>query len=157
MICSFLCCSLFAPLAQPVPLSTPHLFTGLSSQGRPYPSSKTTRPTSLPLLSTLSTTPTSLAHIESCLSFLRSTIYSHSPLAAFGLGGSSATMSSGQAANDEIEGIIGGRDGIKELLERGEELRGAYEEEGHRRGEESDEEKGTDEEWEDGSDGLESE
>lgn len=55
-------------------------------------------------------------------------------------------MSSGQAANDEIEGVIGGRDGIKELLERAEEMRAAYDDGADAENDDEDG-RGTDEEW----------
>lgn len=88
------------------------------------------------------------------ISTLTTALRSHTPLASYGLVGSSAAprntiggggISAGQAANDEIEGVIGGLDGLKEVLERAEEMRAAYEDEESRHDE--DEGRGTDEEW----------
>lgn len=153
--------SLFTPLDQPVTASSAPIYDDLTSTGRPWPRSSSSHPTShrpksLPILSTLSTTPSSHTHIMHAIDTLTMALRSHTPLSSFGLVGSSSAprgavggISSGQAANDEIEGAIGGRDGIKELLERAEEMRSAYEEEGGGRGgeEEEDEGRGTDEEW----------
>lgn len=62
-----------------------------------------------------------------------------------------ANTSAGAAANEESEGRIGGRDGLKELKEKIEELRSAYSTDdaaGGQYGENEESGPGTDEEWE---------
>lgn len=90
------------------------------------------------------------------ISTLTTALRSHAPLASYGLVGSSAAprntiggggISAGQAANDEIEGVIGGRDGLKEVLETAEEMRAAYEDEDSKEEEDQEDGRGTDEEW----------
>ncbi|CAO1634430.1 unnamed protein product, partial [Sympodiomycopsis kandeliae] len=155
--------SLFTPLDQPILATNPAIYQDLTSNGRPWPrsssssASSSNRPKSLPLLSTLSTTPDSYTHIKNAMNTLSLALKSHTHLSSFGLVGPSSAprnagigggISSGQAANDEIEGIIGGRDGVKELLERIEEVRSAYEDgQDDHDGDENG--RGTDEEWDD--------
>lgn len=154
--------SLFTPLDQPILATNPAMYQDLTSNGRPWPrssssqASSTTRPKSLPLLSTLSTTPDSYTHIKNAMETLSLALKSHTHLSSFGLVGSSSAprnarigggVSAGQAANDEIEGIVGGRDGIKELLERVEEVRSAYEDGQDADDDDQDNGRGTDEEW----------
>ncbi len=73
---------------------------------------------------------------------------SHAPLSTFGLGsGSYAGGGAGAAASEDSEGVIGGRDGLKEVRERLEDLLSAYEAGLDEDEEEEDDGRGTDEEW----------
>lgn len=144
----------FAPLSFPVTSAFPRIWKGLSGQGRPSLSTSNSVtagcPRSLPLISALSTTPASISHIIYAHRVLERALISHLPLAAWGLGGM-ANTSAGAAANEESEGRIGGRDGLKELKEKIEELRSAYSTDdaaGGQYGENEESGPGTDEEWE---------
>ncbi|CAO1616273.1 unnamed protein product [Parajaminaea phylloscopi] len=146
--------STFAPLSFPVTAAFPRIWRHLSAQGRPLQPEGTgstgkarTMPKSLPLTSALSTTPASLGHIVHAQRVLERALGSHLPLSAWGLGGSgSGTV--GAAANEESEGRIGGRDGLKELREKVEELMSAYQtEDTHANESDGDGGPGTDEEW----------
>lgn len=144
--------STFAPLAYPVPSSHPQFFNGLTSTGRALPDDldKSTRSKvgSLPLLSSLRTTPSTSTLLRSTRSLLSAALSGHAPLSAYGLG-SSSSSAAGAAANDVSEGAVGGRDGLREIRERLEDCLSAYMV-GYGEGsgeEEEDDGRGTDEEW----------
>jgi hypothetical protein len=126
----------------------PQLFRNLTSTGRPMPegySDVRPRVQSIPMLSSLSTSPATADILQQARKYLdKRVIKGHEPLQSFGLGGARG-ISAGQAANEESEGPLGGRDGMIEIKERLEELLGAYE-----GGDASEDEKlDTDEEYDD--------
>lgn len=127
----------------------PQIFgRNVTSQGRIMASSevKTRRVDKVSMATTLRTTPSLSNSIRPAKAFVdRTLIRGHAPLSAYGIGGTRGTAA-GQAANDESEGLLGGRDGLMEIRERLEELLGAYEEEGAT-GHDAEEGMGTDEEY----------
>lgn len=125
--------------------SFPQLFSHLTSTGRRLPEAFTGRPkvASVPMLSSLFTSPRTAASLKDAQRYVDAkVIKGHDSLASFGLGGARG-ISAGQAASDDSEGPLGGRDGMIEIRERLEELLGAYEV----GDEDDDEELGTDEEY----------
>ncbi|PWN33589.1 uncharacterized protein FA14DRAFT_161364 [Meira miltonrushii] len=158
--------SCFVPAAFNVRWSSfPQMFRGLTSNGRPLPPThkdtneseeqkkRRTKVQSVPMLASLSTTPESAHLIADARQFIDSTlIKGHEPLTAYGIGGSRGRSGAGQAASEETEGFLGGRDGLMEVRERLEELLGAYEEGlagGRIMSTEEEDAIGTDEEYED--------
>lgn len=153
----------FVPLAFNVrSASFPQLFSGLTSTGRPVlsgPPADAHRPAkirSLPMLASLSTTPDTASLLAEARRWVDSRIIKgHESLAAFGIGGARGRSGAGQAASDDTEGLLGGREGLMEVRERVEELLGAYEEglPGGQAIDPEDDQMGTDEEYEaEGSD-----
>ncbi|KAK0531633.1 mtDNA inheritance, partitioning of the mitochondrial organelle [Tilletia horrida] len=144
----------FVPLAYNVPRTThPQFFTDLTSAGRalpdPSPATTSKRVRTLPLASGLSTGSNTAALLHSHRRFVQEAIRGHLPLRAYGIGAAGAASGSGAASSEESEGVVGGRDGLKEVLERLEELLQAYDEDGAGADEEGEDEgRGTDEEWE---------
>ncbi|UZJ52955.1 hypothetical protein CBS101457_002275 [Exobasidium rhododendri] len=132
--------------------SFPQIFSKLSSTGRPMPEDWKGRPKvqTIPVLSSLFTSPRSAMALREARNYLdKKVIKGHESLTSFGLGGSRGS-SAGQAASDESEGPLGGRDGMIEVRERLEEILGAYEGDGDGGEEEGEgEQLGTDEEYED--------
>jgi hypothetical protein len=108
------------------------------------------------MLSSLVTSPQSAHLLSDARKWIEDVlIKGHAPLATYGIGGSRGRSGAGQAASDETEGFLGGREGLVEIRERLEELLGAYEEGLNRSASIGDEEQiGTDEEFggEDGDD-----
>ncbi|MCO5549618.1 hypothetical protein L7F22_003091 [Adiantum nelumboides] len=156
----------FVPAALNVRWSSfPQMFRGLTTNGRPLPPAhkdtneseeqkkKRTKVQNVPMLASLSTTPESAHLLADARQFIDSTlIKGHEPLNAYGIGGSRGRSGAGQAANEETEGFLGGRDGLMEVRERLEELLGAYEEgllAGRIKSTEEEDAIGTDEEYED--------
>lgn len=114
---------LTTPLTQPSHAATP-------SRLRQQPAA--------PLSALYCSSQPTLRHLSQARRTLLGAVRGHAPLGTWGVG------------EGATEGRVGGRDGLKELLERVEELRGGYEDGGE--GGDEDEEnggKGTDEEWED--------
>jgi hypothetical protein len=130
--------------------SFPQMFRNLTSTGRPVPedySDMRPRVQSIPMLSSLSTASSTAAILQQARRYLdKRVIKGHEALQSFGLGGARGA-SAGQAANDESEGPLGGRDGLIEIRERLEELLGAYE--GDDGDKSEDERLDTDEEYDD--------
>ncbi|PWN26141.1 hypothetical protein BDZ90DRAFT_233288 [Jaminaea rosea] len=123
---------LSTPLAQPTHAAMPRTLREGSS------SSSTAGPAPLSALY-CSPRPT-LSHLSHARKTLLAAVRGHSSLAAWGVGEGAS------------EGRVGGRDGLKDLLERVEELRGGYEDGGAADEDEEDEGgKDTDEDWEDGA------
>lgn len=158
--------SCFVPAAFNVRWSSfPQMFRGLTTNGRPLPPThkdtneseeqkkKRTKVQSVPMLASLTTTPETAHSLADARQFIDSTlIKGHEPLTAYGIGGSRGRSGAGQAASEETEGFLGGRDGLMEVRERLEELLGAYEEGlvgGRLRSTEEENAIGTDEEYED--------
>lgn len=143
--------STFVPLSYNIQsASFPQIFRKLTSNGRPMPDDVKYRPRvqTLPMISSLITTPDTAHTIRHAYKYLvNNVIKGHEPLQSFGLGGGRG-ISAGQAASEESEGPLGGRDGLMEIRERLEELLGAYEGD-DKVNDESDQEMGTDEEYED--------
>lgn len=159
----------FVPAAFNVRWSSfPQLFRNITSNGRPLLPShkeskeqigtrnekkKSTKVQSIPMLASLSTTPETAHLLADARLFIDSTlIKGHDSLNAFGIGGSRGRSGAGQAASEETEGFLGGRDGLMEVRERLEELLGAYEEgleAGRIKSTEEQDAIGTDEEYED--------
>ncbi|KAE8215060.1 hypothetical protein CF327_g1595 [Tilletia walkeri] len=143
----------FVPLAYNVLPSHPQFFNGLTNTGRalPDPSLASTdkRVRTLPLVSSLSTGPQTAAVLHSHRRFIQDVLRGHVPLQAYGIGASGGGAP-GAASSEDSEGVVGGRDGLKEVLERLEEMLQGYEEEGADDDEDEDEGdgRGTDEEWE---------
>ena len=129
--------------------SFPQMFRKLTSKGRPMPEdyhSSRPRVQSVPMVSALSTSSATASTLRQAYKYLDTKIIrGHDPLQSFGLGGARGA-SAGQAANEESEGPLGGRDGMMEIRERLEELLGAYEDD---TAEDADQGMGTDEEYED--------
>ena len=145
----------FTSHAYNVPDSFPNFFSGLTDDGRRLPaslrssSSKSSRPNTLPLISSLSTTPETYYLLRSAKQVVHEAITGHLPLHMYGIGSGTGGASAVAAANEESEGIVGGRDGLKEIRERLEDMVGVYESglPGDLRSDEEDDGKGTDEEW----------
>ncbi|PWN51349.1 tubulin nucleotide-binding domain-like protein [Violaceomyces palustris] len=117
--------SFFAPQSYNLPTSHPKFFTDLTSQGRPLPvggggTKSNHRPKSIPIVSSLYTTPRTGHLIKSCKRVVLEALGSHSPLSQYGIG---ALSSSGGGIS---EGFVNGRDGLKELRERFEDLLTGY-------------------------------
>ncbi|KAN0065448.1 mtDNA inheritance, partitioning of the mitochondrial organelle [Thecaphora frezii] len=137
---------IYAPLSYALPSSYPKLFTSVCATGRPIPNASNThglRPRSIPVLSGLVTSSATVNALRHAKQTVQEAIESHLPLAAYGLGSSAAATGAGAAANEENEGVVGGRDGLKEVRERAEDLLSAYDGEG-----EDEVDVGTDEEFE---------
>lgn len=140
--------STFVPLPYRIQsASFPQLFSRLTSTGRPMPEGYNLRPRvkSVPMISALSTSSGTSAILRQAQKYLDTrVIKGHDALQAFGLGGARGA-SAGQAASEESEGPLGGRDGMIEIRERLEELLGAYEGDNYS----EEEEQYTDEEYQD--------
>lgn len=110
--------------------SFPQIFRNLTSTGRPMPegySDMRPRVQTIPMLSSLSTSSSTAVMLRHARRYLdQRVIKGHEALQSFGLGGARGA-SAGQAADEESEGPLGGRDGLIEIRERLEELLGAYE------------------------------
>ena len=143
--------SSFVPAAYNVPDSFPQLFSGLTAEGRSLQqlgldsdgtSNSTTR--SLPMISSLQTSTDGTYHLlKAAKRVVTEAIDGHLPLSMYGIG---QTGSAGAAASEDTEGVIGGRDGLKEIRERLEDLASAYES-GFSDSDMEEDGRGTDEEW----------
>lgn len=128
--------STFVPLAFNVRSATfPNIFRRLTHEGRPRPRTSPgsrsirSRVNAIPVLSSLSTSPDTARLLSDARKWIDEVlIKGHAPLAAFGIGGSRGRSGAGQAASDETEGFLGGREGLVEIREALEELLGSYEE-----------------------------
>lgn len=125
----------FVPLTYNVRSAAfPQIFgKNLTNRGRMISSSqegaRRRRIEDVPVTTTLRTTPCTSDTIRSAKVFVDQTlIRGHAPLSAYGIGGMRGSAA-GQAASEESEGLLGGRDGLMEIREKLEELLGAYEEE----------------------------
>lgn len=132
--------------------SFPQMFQDLSADGRVLPGTPSSsqenasrpRVERIPMYSSLTSTPKTAHMLEKARSWLdRAVIRGHDPLSTFGLGASRGRSGAGQAASDDTEGLLGGRDGLLEVRERLDELLGAYDDGGHQKDEDN---VGTDEE-----------
>lgn len=143
--------STFVPLPYHIQSANfPQLFSRLTSTGRPMPDGYNARPRvqSVPMISALSTSSSTSSILRHALKYLDTrVIKGHDALQTFGLGGARGA-SAGQAASEESEGPLGGRDGLIEIRERIEELLGAYEGDNYS----EEEEQYTDEEYQDEND-----
>lgn len=112
----------------------PQLFRGLTSNGRLGMEeeaggrrTRRSRVETMPMMASLSTTPTTAQLLDDARKWLDTrVIRGHAPMHLYGLGGARGRSGAGQAANDDTEGPLGGRDGMHEVRERLEELLGAY-------------------------------
>ncbi|PWY99132.1 tubulin nucleotide-binding domain-like protein [Testicularia cyperi] len=85
----------YVPLSYNVPTSYPNYFSGLDASGRAIPpklhmTNQTPRPKSLPVVSALSTTPSTVYLLREARETLKEAIQGHRPLQAWGLTTSSA-------------------------------------------------------------------
>ncbi|KAK0543609.1 mtDNA inheritance, partitioning of the mitochondrial organelle [Tilletia horrida] len=144
----------FIPLAYNVPTSHPQFFTNLTSGGRALPdpalAPTNKRVRTLPVVSSLSTGPDTARLLLSHRAFVQDVVRGHMPLSAYGIGSASA-MGAGAASSEDNEGVIGGKDGLKEVIERFEELLQGYEGAEGLDEDDEDDGRGTDEEWEEGA------
>lgn len=141
----------FVPLSYYVQAASyPQIFSKLSSNGKPLPDDvkQRSRVQSVPMISSLTISPSTAATLRDARNYIdKKIIRGHDPMSTFGLGGSRG-LGAGQAASEESEGPLGGREGMMEIRERLEELLAAYED-----GEEmAEDDLGTDEEYPDQED-----
>lgn len=139
-----------------IPSSHPQFFSNLSSNGVELSSTSTSNPKvrSVPLVSSLNISSTLHSQISSSKKFLTKVIEGHEPLYNYGIG---VRGSVGVASSDENDGNVGGRDGLKEIRERLEDLSSNYEMEGFENEDDDDERadgkgKDEDEEWQEKND-----
>ncbi|KAL9939852.1 hypothetical protein V8E36_001669 [Tilletia maclaganii] len=144
----------FVPLAYNITPSHPQFFNDLTPSGRalpdPDPALTNKRVRSLPLISSLSTGPSTASTLLAHRRFIQDVVRGHVPLRVYGVGAGTGGAA-GAASSEDNEGCVGGKDGLREVLERFEELLQGYEGAGAAGEAEDDDGRGTDEEW--GNDG----
>ncbi|WFC99277.1 mtDNA inheritance, partitioning of the mitochondrial organelle [Malassezia yamatoensis] len=133
----------FTRLAFPLQSAYPSYFTGLTSDGRPLPIGAQAPPKvkSIPVVASMKTTPDTLAILRDAKALVNHVVSRREPLEAYGV------SSAGRSPLNDSEGAVGGLDGLREIRETLESACAAYGME-----EDTAEEPGTDEEWQNDDD-----